>query len=107
MTEKENQAKQLDSVTDRVEEDQMDSSRAMSSLGAMSSHLGAGGAAADKALAVRPADVQVLCDELDVTEDVAAQTLRRVAAAQPGLSTDADAEAWVAAALTFLIRAPP
>jgi hypothetical protein len=106
MTEKENQAKQLDSVTDRVEEDQMDSSRAMSSLGAMSSHLGAADA---KALAaVRPADVQVICDELDVTEDVAAQTLRRVAAAQPGLATEGeDADAWVAAALALLIRAPP
>jgi hypothetical protein len=43
-----------------------------------------------------------------VTEDVAAQTLRRVAAAQPGLATEGeDADAWVAAALALLIRAPP
>mgnify|MGYP005861101925 CR=1 FL=1 len=90
MTEKEAQAKHLD-----LGKAQM----AMSSLG---------GAAADAAdgIAVSAADVQVICDELEVTEEVATKVLRRVAAAGIVPSTE-DHDVWVAAALRHLITESP
>ena len=101
MTEKEAQAKQLDSVTDRVEEQEVDlaaAQQAMSSLG---------GAAVDGAAAidVNAADIQVICDELEVTEEVATKVLRQVMA--EGLVSADDHEMWVAAALRHLITEAP
>ena len=99
MTEKEVQAKQLDSVTDRVEEQEVDLGKAQMAMSSL------GGAAADGAeanLAVSAADVQVICDELEVTEEEAAKVLRQVAAAGLVASTE-DHDGWVAAALRHLI----
>lgn len=109
MTEKEAQAKQLDSVTDRVEEQEVDlgkAQQAMNSLG--------GGAGVDSSqhIAVSAADVQVVCDELEVTEEVATKVLRQVAGVVPGLlpsnaSEGVDHDVWVAAALRHLITEAP
>ena len=102
MTEKEAQAKQLDSVTDRVEEQEVDLGKAQMAMSAL------GGAAADgvEAVAVSAADVQVICDELEVSEEVATNVLRQVAATGLVSSTD-DHDVWVAAALRFLITQAP
>ena len=103
MTEKEAQAKQLDSVTDRVEEQEVDLGKAQMAMSAL------GGAAAnghEAVAAVSAADVQVICDELEVTEEVATNVLRQVAASGLASNTD-DHDAWVAAALRFLITQAP
>ena len=102
MTEKEAQAKQLDSVTDRVEEQEVDLGKAQMAMSAL------GGAAAnglEAVAAVSAADVQVICDELEVTEEAAQKVLQQVAAA--GLANLDDHDAWVAAALRFLITQEP
>ena len=99
MTEKEAQAKQLDSVTDRVEEQEVDISKAQM---AMSSLGGAAADGADASVAVSAADVQVICEELEVTEEVAAKVLRQVVTAGMVASTE-DHDGWVAAALRHLI----
>jgi hypothetical protein len=114
MTEKEAEAKQLDSVTDRVAEQEVDlgkAQQAMSSLG------GTATVATDQAdqavtspttvIQVSATDCQVLMDELEVSEDVAAKVLRQVAATAittTGSSITDDHEAWVAAALRYLIK---
>lgn len=104
MTEKEEQAKQLDSVTDRVEEQEVDLGKAQM---AMSSLEGAGAdAAALTAIAVSAADVQVICEEMEVTDDIATKVLRQVAAAGMVPDTD-DHDVWVAAALRHLITEAP
>lgn len=102
MTEKEAEAKQLDSVTDRVEEQEVDLGKArmaMSALGGASAH-------GEQAVAVSAADVRVICDELEVTEEVATSVLRQVAATGLVSSTD-DHDEWVAAALRFLVTQAP
>ena len=104
MTEKEAEAKQLDSVTDRVAEQEVDISKAqmaMSSLDGPS----AAAAATTTAVTVSAADCKVIMDELEVTEDVAAKVLRHVASFS-GVNTD-DHDAWVAAALRHLITQAP
>ena len=102
MTEKEAEAKQLDSVTDRVEEQEVDLGKAQ-----MAMHGLAGGAAdATTAIAVSAADVQVICEELEVTEEIATKVLRQVAAAGLVASTE-DHDGWVAAALRHLITEGP
>eukprot|EP00977_Amphora_coffeiformis_P022878 scaffold11716_cov165-Amphora_coffeaeformis.AAC.1 len=103
MTEKEAQAKQLDSVTDRVEEQEVDLGKAQMAMSSL------GGVAADAALsaiAVSAADVQVICDELEVTEENATKVLRQVAAAGIVPNTE-DHDVWVAAALRHLITEAP
>ena len=97
MTEAENQAKQLDSVTDRVEEQEVDSTKAMNALGALATPA-AHAQASNVAIAVAPEDIQIICDELEVTEEVATRTLRQVAQ-----ENKQEGESMVAAALRKLI----
>ena len=97
MTEAENQAKQLDSVTDRVEEQEVDSTKAMNALGALATPA-AHAQASNVAIAVAPKDIQIICDELEVTEEVATRTLRQVAQ-----ENKQEGESMVAAALRKLI----
>mmetsp|Transcript_8983 Transcript_8983/g.18648 ORF Transcript_8983/g.18648 Transcript_8983/m.18648 type:complete len:99 (-) Transcript_8983:121-417(-) len=96
MTEAENQAKQLDSVTDRVEEQEVDIAKAQQAMSA----LGAGAAesqASDADVAVSADDVKIMCEELEVTEEMATKTLREVA------RDTKEGESIVAAALRKLI----
>mmetsp|Transcript_21939 Transcript_21939/g.28409 ORF Transcript_21939/g.28409 Transcript_21939/m.28409 type:complete len:99 (+) Transcript_21939:191-487(+) len=96
MTEAENQAKQLDSVTDRVEEQEVDITKAheaMTSLGAASAET----QASEADVAVSAEDIKIICDELEVTEEFATKTLREVA------RDTKDGESIVAATLRKLI----
>ena len=73
----EEEAKQLDSVTDRVQETELDASRSNKALSALNnSKLGATAAS----ISVKKEDVDVIVSELEVTEDEAAAALRAVAA---------------------------
>lgn len=98
------QAKQLDSVTDVVQEQEVDAARAQEAMSALSSNR------EDSALtesqqaaanAVIQQDVDLICAELDVTEELAVQTLRDVAV-ELGL-TKRDGDALVVAALRKLV----
>lgn len=95
----EDEAKQLDSVTDRVQEAELDASRANQALGALSSGAAAA-AVATKTMAVKKEDVDVIVEELEVTEDEAAAALR--AAAGEGDGT-LEGRKLVAAALRRLV----
>ena len=79
------EAKQLDSVTDRVQETELDESRSNQALSALNS---AKPGPAASASSVKKEDVDVIVAELEVTEDEAAAALRRVAA-EGGNLTDA------------------
>ena len=75
------QAKQLDSVTDNVKEAELDASKAQQAMSALST---AGQVADDLALgltavAVSKEDVALIVSELEVTEEVAERALREVA----------------------------
>ena len=80
------EAKQLDSVTDRVQETELDESRSNKALSALNS--AKSGSAASASISVKKEDVDVIVAELEVTEDEAAAALRRVAA-EGGNLTDA------------------
>lgn len=96
MTEKEAQAKQLDSVTDNVEEQEVDTDRAKQ---AMSSLMTKKDSACDSSeqVAVSKEDVALIVSELEVSEEVAQKTLREVAAQL------AEGESMVHAALRKLV----
>ena len=73
------QAKQLDSVTDVVQEKELDASKAQEAMSALSAQ------SADRSLdagahvvAVSKEDVALIMSELEVTEDVAEKALRSV-----------------------------
>jgi HYPK UBA domain len=106
MTEAEAQAKQLDSVTDRFEEQEVDSAKALQAMHALSPPTSASGAAGDDLaellakVVVNKADVELICQELEVTEELAIQTLRQVAV-QKGNNNN-KSEAMVTAALRKL-----
>jgi hypothetical protein len=87
MTAEDQEAKQLDSVTDRVQETELDESRSNKALSALNSAK-SGSAAAASISVVKKEDVDVICAELEVTEDEAAAALRDVAA-EGGNLTDA------------------
>ncbi len=87
MTAEYQEAKQLDSVTDRVQETELDESRSNKALSALNSAK-SGSAAAASISVVKKEDVDVICAELEVTEDEAAAALRDVAA-EGGNLTDA------------------
>jgi hypothetical protein len=73
------EAKQLDMVTDRVQEKELDASKAQEAMSALVS----GGAKANDALSqiqVSKEDVDLIVNELEVTEAVAERALREVAA---------------------------
>ena len=74
----EEEAKQLDSVTDRVQETKLDESRSNQALSALNS--AKSGSAAAASISVKKEDVDVIVAELEVTEDEAAAALRDVAA---------------------------
>lgn len=79
----EEEAKQLDSVTDNHQESELDSSKASEALGSLGkTSASGGGAPADSAtVAVKPEDVDLIVAELEVTSDEATQALREAAAA--------------------------
>jgi NACalpha-BTF3-like transcription factor len=75
--EEQNTAKQLDSVTDNFEEQEVDAQKAqqaMSFLGKQASAL-----SEEDQVAVSKEDVELIMSELEVTEEVAKRTLRQVA----------------------------
>ena len=95
----EDEAKQLDSVTDRHQEKDFDESKAKEAMSALTSNTAAkGGAgkssASDKDIKVTKEDVAVIVAELEVTEDEAKAALR---------STACDGKTSVAAALRMLV----
>ena len=92
----EDEAKQLDSVTDRVQENELDESRASQALGALS---GGATSSATPDIAVKKEDVDMIVAELEVTEDEASAALRAVVAEDGGL----EGQQLVAAALTRLV----
>lgn len=87
------QAKQLDSVTDRVEEkdQQVDTNKAKQALASMASKK----VAVEEQAAVSKDDVDLIVNELETTRELAEKTLREV-------KVDAE-ESQVAAALRKLI----
>jgi len=90
------EAKQLDMVTDRVQEKELDASKAQEAMSA----LVAGGPKANDALSqiqVSQEDVQLIVGELEVTEAVAERALREVS------SGVVEGQAVVVAALRRLV----
>ena len=99
----EDEAKQLDSVTDRVQEKELDESRATQALGALSAK-SAASSSNRSAFVAKKEDVGIIMDELQVTEDEAVAALR--AEASRGLGEDGnplEGQQLVAAALTRLV----
>ena len=107
MVEAKSQAKQLDSVTDVVQEQEVDAERAQEAMSALSSnHRDAAWLSeaqqAAMANAVTKEDVDLILSELDnVTEELAVRTLRDVAV-ELGI-TKRDGDALVVAALRKLV----
>ena len=95
----EQEAKQLDSVTDRYEEKELDASKAQEAISALSTN-SANAAAVEKVVAVSKEDVALIVSELEVTEEVAERVLREVAL-QDGVGGDGDS--MVVAALRRLV----
>ena len=102
MVEAQAQAKQLDSVTDLHQETEVDATRAQEAMGALSSAPASGDHRNENGGSLVVAeDVALICDELDVTEDVAKRALRE-AAAELGV-TQREGQALVIKALKKLI----
>lgn len=102
MVEAQAQAKQLDSVTDRHQETEVDATRAQEAMGALSSAQSSGDHRNENVGSLVVAeDVALICDELDVTEDVAKRALRE-AAAELGV-TQREGQALVIKALKKLV----
>ena len=96
----EDEAKQLDSVTDRVQVKELDESRATQALaGALSGTSSVGQTGGATTFIPKKEDVAVIVDELEVTEDEAVAALRSVAAER-----GEDGTQLVAAALRRLVR---
>ncbi len=108
----EDEAKQLDSVTDRVQEKELDESRATQALGALSatssssSSSGRGKSAAlsssRSAFVAKKEDVGIIMDELQVTEDEAVVALR-AEASRGDTGNPLEGQQLVAAALRRLV----
>jgi len=87
MVEAQEQAKQLDSVTDNVQETEVDETKAQEAMGALSagkaadasSKAAAGHHAVENKSILLPQDVDLICNELDVTEETAKRALREAA----------------------------
>ena len=94
----EEQAKQLDSVTDVVKEAELDASKAQQAMSALSTnqHEHDEKASALAMVAVSKEDVALIVSELEVTEEIAERALREVAA-------DAEGGEMVVAALRRLV----
>jgi NACalpha-BTF3-like transcription factor len=93
----EEEAKQLDSVTDRVAETELDSSRANQALGALSKSK----KSEEKSITVKREDVDVIVQELECSESDATDALRKALEEDGGL----EGEQLVSAALTRLVVA--
>lgn len=93
------EAKQLDSVTDRVQEKELDESKANQAMAALTSSANKASAAKNKQVAVLREDIDVIVEELEVTEDVAAEALR-AAALEDG---ELKGESLIASALRRLV----
>ena len=72
------QAKQLDSVTDRVQERELDASKAQEAMTALSAQQASAAADTASQVAVSKEDVALIMSEMEVTEDVATRALRSV-----------------------------
>lgn len=73
------QAQQLDSVTDRVQESELDASKAQEAMSALTSAKNQSTAAdAASQVAVSKEDVALVMSEMEVTQDVAERALRSV-----------------------------
>jgi hypothetical protein len=92
--------KQLDSVTDVVQEKELDASRAQEALSAMSASKQGSSAKKVSKIKVDKAHVDLLMNELEVTEEMAVQTLREVAESMEG---DTSGKSLIVAALTKLV----
>lgn len=81
MTEAEAQAKQLDSVTDRVQDTELDASKAQEAMSALSTSDDKqdAAAAALASIAVSKDDVALIVSEMEVSNEVAEKVLREVA----------------------------
>ena len=77
--EEQEQAKQLDSVTDVVQEKEVDATKAQEAMSALSTAKQEGNVKAAEQVAVSKADVDLIVSELEVTDEVAERTLREVA----------------------------
>ncbi|KAG7361510.1 hypothetical protein IV203_036611 [Nitzschia inconspicua] len=88
------EAKQLDSVTDRVDETELDASKAQQAMSALSSsnQQDDGRAMALAAVNISGQDIDVIVDQLEVSRELAEKTLREVA-----LETSGEEVALVAA----------
>ena len=94
------EAKQLDSVTDVVQEKELDASKAqkaMTSLGATKQGGKHQAAAATASIAVSKEDVALIVTEMEVTEEEATRVLREVA------EEVGEGQSLVAAALRRLV----
>ena len=128
MVEAKAQAAQLDSVTDVVQEQEVDATRALQAMNAFlsdgsgSGNSGNTGASVSTvttlnndvqqkltitsnaaATVIRSEDVQLICNELDVTEDVATQALRDAASEYGDALATGDKDALVTLALQKLV----
>lgn len=94
------EAKQLDSVTDRIDETELDASKAQQAMSALSSskQKDDGKAKALAAINVSEQDIRMIVDQLEVSEELAEKTLREV-----GL--DNKGEEMLVAALRKLLHA--
>ena len=73
------QAQQLDSVTDRVQESELDASKAMQAMNTLTSAKNKSTTAdAASQVAVSKEDVALVMSEMEVTQDVAERALRSV-----------------------------
>jgi NACalpha-BTF3-like transcription factor len=77
--EEQNTAKQLDSVTDNFEEQEVDATKAQQAMSAWSTGKQALALSEEDQVSVSKEDVELIMSELEVTEEVAKRTLRQVA----------------------------
>lgn len=79
MTKHEDQEKQLDSVTDFVQEQEVDAKKAQQAMSALSANQHSNAASAADQVEVSKEDVDLIVSELEISEELAEQTLRQVA----------------------------
>ena len=81
------EAKQLDSVTDMVQEKELDATKAQEAMSSLSKNTKKDEIGAASKIAVSKEDVALIVSEMEVTEDVAERALRDVAdQVEPGQS---------------------
>jgi HYPK UBA domain len=79
MTKHEDQEKQLDSVTDVVQEQEVDATKAQEAMSALSANQQQNALSAADQVAVAKEDVDLIVSELEISEELAERTLREVA----------------------------